>query len=211
MLCELKQTVSALYAEFVLLAGGAPVGDALFPNNFLFGGPCVCHYYNTEYTLTYCPAPGHNLSRSVQEREYVPYAIAQNGAACGQICAKQTGGFLSRYGYVAMDLFGMQYEMFEVGLGSEGIVWPIYLNGRQVAQLGKPTTVHNNLDEYEICALDRQSELAAYLMSLYLDARSYARRGQITAASVQKTFLLTTNKKLKAKYDPTFRERAVHA
>lgn len=211
MLCELKQTVSGMTAEFVLLAGGQAVGDARFPDNFLFGGPCLCRYRGSSFELTYRPAPGRNLGRPAEEREFVPYLLTQNGAPCGQICAKEVKGFFSGYGYVAMDLLGRSYEMFEVGLGSKGIVWPIYADGRQVAQLSKGTTVHNNLDEYEICALDTGSELAACLMCLYLDARSYARRGQITTASVEKVFLLTTNKRLKAKYDPTFRERAIRA
>lgn len=211
MLCEVKQTVSALYAAFSVLADGHAIGDALFPDNFLFGGPCVCHYRGTEYTLTYRCEPGRNLGKSVEAREYVPYAVAQNGVPCGQICNKQAGGFFTRYGYNAMDLFGVGYEMFEVGLGSDGIVWPIYANGRQVAQIGKPTTVRDNLDEYEICALDPVSELAAVLLCLYLDARSFARRGQIAHSSVQSMFYLTTNKTLRSKYDPEFRARALAA
>lgn len=210
MLCEVKQTVNALHAAFELFNADGALGDALFPDNFLFGGPCVCHYRQSEFVLCYRPAsPGRNLFRGAEDRAWVPYSIAMNGEPCGWICEKeQSSGFFSRFSYSFMELFETEYEMYRVGLGKDGIVYPIFVKGRQVAQIEKPTVVRNNLDEYKLCSLNEEAQRAAVLLCLYLDARAFAHRGQIARSSVEKAFFLTTNKTLKAKYDPNFHARA---
>ncbi|WP_394963941.1 hypothetical protein [Candidatus Allofournierella excrementigallinarum] len=210
MLCEVKQTVSGLRAEFTVLEGGQTIGSALFPDNFLFGGPCVLRYRDEELSLRYDPQPPlRNLGRPVEERTWAPYTVASGGQRVGEMCDKMARcGLFSRYGYTAMTLDGVPLEMFEVGLGKEGIVWPVWAAGRQIAQIEKGTTVRDNLDAYTLCSLGEWTQRAAVLLCLYLDARAFARRGQIAVASVEKSYLVTFNKALKAKYDPGFHHRA---
>ena len=68
--------------------------------------------------------------------------------------------------------------------------------------------MRDNLDAYTLCSLGEWAQRAAVLLCLYLDARAFARRGQIAVASVEKSYLVTFNKALKAKYDPGFHHRA---
>lgn len=68
--------------------------------------------------------------------------------------------------------------------------------------------MYNNLDVYHVTATSEQSFLVTTIFGLYLDASSYAHRGEIVKKSVEKTYYLTTNKKLKAKYDPDFKEKS---
>lgn len=210
MLCEVKQTVSGLRAEFAVLEGGQPIGSALFPDNFLFGGPCALRYRGEDLFLRYDPQPPlRNLGRAVEERTWAPYTVASGGQRVGEMCDKMArSGLFSRYGYTAMTLDGAPLEMFEVGLGKEGIVWPVWAAGQQIAQIEKGTTVRDNLDAYTLCSVGEWAQRAAVLLCLYLDARAFARRGQIAVASVEKSYLVTLNKALKAKYDPGFHDRA---
>ena len=209
MIAEVRQTVSGMRAEFLLLSREGTIGSACFPNNFLFGGSCSCSYRAESFVLQYHPnPPGHNLTRSAPDRRFVPYSILHSGAPYGQLFGRfSRDGFFSRYEYDCLSFGTTEYEMFEVGLGKEGIVYPIYCNIVLAAEIDKDGTVYNNLDCYRLYALDEASMLHAFLLCLYLDARSFANRGEMMKNSVNKTFYLTTNKKLKAKYDPAFKQR----
>lgn len=210
MLCEVRQTVSGLRAEFAILEGGEAIGGALFPDNFLFGGPCACRYRGEELYLSYRRQPPlQNLGKAVEQRVWAPYTVARGGETVGEMCDKLArSGPFSRYGYTAMTLDGAQLEMFEMGLGRQGVAYPIWAGGRQIAQIEKPCVARDNLDACALCSLGEWAQRAAVLLCLYLDARAYARRGQIAVTSVEKRCLLTFNKAVKAKYDPGFHRRA---
>lgn len=126
MLCEVRQTVSGLRAEFAILEGGEAIGGALFPDNFLFGGPCACRYRGEELYLSYRrQPPPQNLGKAVEQRVWAPYTVARGGETVGEMCDKLArSGPFSRYGYTAMTLDGAQLEMFEMGLGRQGVAYP---------------------------------------------------------------------------------------
>ena len=210
MECQVRQVRSDLSAEFVILQGERAVGGAVFPQNFLVGGSCQCRFRGWDCELVYAPGPlGRNFGVPVEERTYMPYTILCGGEVWGGLCDRQVRtGLFSRYGYTALDLAGRSYQMYEVGLGKAGMVWPIWAGEGQAAQIFKAPRVENNLDVYQIRALDRESLRAAVVLCLYLDARSFARRGEIAIASVETQYVYTFNKALKARYDPGFWDRA---
>lgn len=209
MVADVQQTVSGFTAEFEIIGQQGLIGTARFPNNFLVGGPCICLYRTEEYLLQYHPnSLSHNLFRSARHRRIVPYSIEYCGQSYGELFGRiSDGNIFSRYEYDCLSLGSTEYEMFEVGLGNSGIVYPIYRNGRLTAELDKDVTVYHHLDHYRLYAEDESALKNAVLLCLYLDARSFANRGQIAVSSVEKTFYLTTNKNLREKYDPNFKHR----
>lgn len=209
MIAEVRQTVSGMTADFEIVTSEGKIGTAFFPNNFLFGGPCLLYYRSVEYQLQYRPGPlGRNLTRPARDRRYVPYSITCAGQPYGELSGRtSSGGLFSRFDYDGLCVGNTEYEMFEVGLGKAGIAYPIYRNGTMVAEIDKSGTVYNNLDCYQVYAVDESALKNTVLLCLYLDARSFANRGEIMKSSVETLFYLTTNKKLKAKYDSSFKEK----
>ena len=66
-------------------------------------------------------------------------------------------------------------------------------------------TVRDNLDRYEGYVVREEDIIPCVLLCLYLDASSFANRGEAVSSSVETTYYKTTNKKLKAWYNPNFK------
>lgn len=210
MLCQVKQTVSGMSASYEIISNAEQIGSAEMPNNFLFGTPCDIFFRDTGFHLKYL----HTLSREreknkVTMRQHLPYAISKDGKSYGKMyAAVSDGNFFTRYGYVCLELpDGAVFSMYEIGLGKDGIVYPIYKGEKIVAEIDKGCVVHNNLDDYSIFAEDEEACMIAVLLCIYLDANSFANRGEIVKSGVSKMYFKTTNKRLNAKYDPAFKAR----
>ena len=212
MLCTVKQTVSSLSAAYEFLSGKEQIGSAEMPDNFLFGGPCSIFIGDSGYHLKYL----HLLSpdrkkNNVNMRQHLPYALAKDGKNYGKLYnADAPGGIFSRFGYTCLELLdGTVFSMYEIGLGKEGIVYPIYKGDTIIAEIDKGCVVHNNLDEYSIYAEDEDACQIAILLCIYLDASAFANRGEIIKSGVSNLHFKTINKRLIAKYDPTFKARII--
>lgn len=211
MVCEVKQIESALSAAYVVAEEQKPIGKAEFPVNFLFGMPCDISYRDESYHLKYLAmASKEYRENNITLKNIVPYLIKHGEEVYGTLYGKRSDGFfLTRYGFDCLELStGTVYDMYEVGLGKAGIVYPIYRDGVQVAEIHKGCVVHNNLDEYTVYAVDQEAQRNAVLLCVYLDGRGFARRGEMTKNYTERVYYKTTNKQLCAKYDPTFRKRA---
>lgn len=204
------QTISNLSAAYELRENDNTIGRASIANNFTCGGSIECTFFTVRFTLSYAPhQQAESWSKPRQEKTDIPYQLFRNGELCGQIFLRtSTGGLLSRFTYFGMQLDECQYAMYPVGLGKEGIKYPIYTGEKQIALIEKAAVVHDNLDCYQVTALGEKEGSVAALFGLYLDARSFANRGEIVKSSIEKTYYLTTNKRLKAMYDPAFKLRA---
>ena len=210
MLCQVKQTASGMSASYEIISDAEQIGSAEMPNNFLFGTPCDIFFRDTGFHLKYL----HTLSREREKnkatmRQHLPYAISKDGKNYGKMyAADSSGNIFTRFGYVCLELpDNTLFSMYTIGLGKDGIVYPIYRGDKLVAEIDKGCVVYNNLDAYSIFADDEEACMVSVLFCIYLDANSFANRGEIVKSGVSKVYLKTTNKRLIAKYDPAFKAR----
>lgn len=206
---EIIQTISNLSANYRIVEGKNDIGQAVLTNNFVRGGTFRFELFGKKYSMGYEPkAQIESWFRKKTDKEDVPYFLYFCDEVCGKVAIRTSeGSIFSRYQYYGMEWKEHYYSMYEVGMGKDGIKYPIYDGDTQIALIEKDTTVYNNLDIYHVTATSEQNFTVASILGLYLDASSYAHRGEIVKQSVEKTYYLTTNKKLKAKYDPEFKEK----
>ncbi len=207
MRLRLVQTRSGVSAQFDVVSGGVLVGRAVQSNNVTFGGSWETEYAGRAIRMDYRRAEMlGNISKSAENRQYMPYLIRNDaGQELGKIVRKYSdGSIFRRYEYVEMIFAGCVYSMYVIGLGREGYAFPVYCGETQVALIEKGCEVRNNLDEYEVTCRGG-FDLQSILLGLYLDGMLFANRGEIATQSVKKSFLITTNKQLKAKHDPLFK------
>lgn len=209
MIFDIRQTYSGFSASYEIVSGLDTLGRAEIDRNFLHRGEFHFSFQNTSFSMAYHPLKKEfGFGKSVAEKRAAVYQISQNGVLCGDIgLADSTDSLLTRYQYYMLIYEGETYSMYRVGLGNEGIKFPIYCGDRQVAQIEKDNVVHDNLDVFHVYAMGDRASKVALMMGLYLDAYGYANRGEIVKKSVAVHYERTFNKKLIEKYDPTFTTR----
>ena len=202
----LKQTVSGFQAAYSLINNGAVVSSAEISNNFTFGGavkatsPLDGSLYHLLYKPLMNPAPSA-----------VPYVIYDsNNQEVGRFSILGGGKGFKTYEYYKLEFLNNQYYIFEVGLGKDGIKYPIYCNDVQIALIEKDSVVYNNLDEYNIFAIDANAAFISYLSALYLDIVRYSNRGEVNKKGFQKYYVKTTLQELKNKYNPDFKNQLIN-
>ena len=207
---EIVQTYSGFSAALEAFIEGEPYASAEITNNITFGGACnIMRNGKLLYTLSYdTEERASSIGKSKQNKNLIPYKIDDaNGNKCGQIGIKQADvPFWRLYSFHEMTINSNTYRMYTVGLGKEGLKYPIYCNDTQIALMGKDAVVVNNLDKYDIYAHDRQGAEIAVLFGLYIDITAAANRGTAVTESVRKVYSITTNKELKSKYNPDFKQ-----
>lgn len=206
MVFDIVQTESNISAKYEVRKGNSVIGFAELRNNFIHGGTFVFDILGRTYEMVYEPLQqiGSWLRRA-KEKTDVPYTVHENGELFGRISIKRSnGGLLKRYEYYSLETRSEAYDMYEIGLGKDGLKYPIYCGERQIALIEKDVTVYNNLDFYHISTSDDNAAIIATIFGMYLDASSYAHRGEFVKKSVETTYYLTTNSELKAKYDKNF-------
>lgn len=209
MIFDIVQTVSNFSASYEARRKNQVIGGACLSNNLMLGGTCDCHFMGNNYALSYMPEQQiQSWFKPRQEKTGVPYLITQDSRAAGGICIKVSeGGFFSRFDYFFMELHGRVFSMYQVGLGKAGIMYPIYRGDSQIALLEKSTVTYHQLDVYHVSAFDTDEGLVAFLFGLYMDMQRFGNRGEAVHASVEKTYIYTTKKALKEKYDPRFKSK----
>lgn len=129
------------------------------------------------------------------------------GAKVGTMVKVREGTFFSAHYYTELQLGGRTLRIYEVGLGKEGMCYPIYEKDVLLAQVEKDPVVLDNLDAYSLCSLDEFGALAALLFALFLDFHSYRHAGERTRGKKEFRYVYTRRKEILAKYDPDFRAR----
>lgn len=213
MVSDVRQTKSAFSARFEIQVGTNVYGIAEVKNNLTFGGACDIYIRGAfAYKISY--DINERLASTVktgEKKKLIPYMITgADGACLGKISLKQSGGFfLNRYGYYEMEFYGRTYIMYSVGMGKEGMKYPIYVDGMQIALIEKPCEVENNLDNYRVYSMYDEYSDIAHIFCLYIDMVTHPNRGEIVTKSVQKNYKITTNKELKSKYNPDFADMVI--
>lgn len=208
---ELRQTLSHFVADYDVVAPQGLVGRAEMSMQFLRGEKIefsLCgHSYLLQYdTLGYAKT----LFTDRQKDKTVRYRfrIFEYGEQIGEIAnVRQRTGFLKSYNYLALRLNRVDYQLYKIGLGKQGIKCPIYCGQRQIAQINKGTVVKNNLDEYTLLALDEAAAVTAVFFGLYLDTVFFEDHDEYAPRSTHVHYETTLNKDLMAWYDPAFEAR----
>lgn len=208
---ELRQTVSRMVSDYDVIAPQGLVGRAESTPQFLRGHKIefsLCgHNYLMQYdTLDYAKAMFADLQEATTIRYH--FRIFEQGEQIGEIATiRQRTGLLKSYSYLALCLKSVNYQLYKIGLGKQGVKCPIYCGKNQIAQINKGVTVTDNLDEYTLLALDEPSAMTAVFFGLYLDAIFYSNRGEYGYKSTNFNYETTLNRDLMAWYDPAFEAR----
>lgn len=208
MISHVIQRKSGMCAMFEFNAEGKVLGTAELKNNVTFGGSYRIVSCGRECTLSYDVKERLlGFGKNKADKKRVPYKILDVfGDSCGAIYEKRTDGFFfNRYNYYDVDLDGKTYTMYIVGLGNEGTKYPVYLGKKQVALIEKEVIIHDNLDHYTVYTIDDSFNFLAYLICLYVDARFYGNRGEVSPNKMEKSVTITYNKKVKRKYNEAFK------
>lgn len=206
MVSVLRQTKSRLNADYVVEHNGEITYTASVP----FSGP-VGHIELYHRGAEYLHIDGHFAGAMRQQHDHGmwnerPFKITDIvGRDMGRIISRRSGFFFARERYVDMTLLRANYKVYEVGLGKEGLKFPIFDGEQQVALIEKAPVITDNLDEYDIYAIDGAGELAAIVFGLWYDYNFCRNREYVTSKKEIK-FQYTLNERIKAKYDPAFKE-----
>lgn len=211
MIFDVRQTESGVSCVYEICKGRERIGSARLDWNLSHGGTIQAAFLSRQYTIEYEPAEqARSWFRRGKERTDLPYAVHCGNLRIGRIYQRfSEGGILKRYAYVMMELGGRDFSIYEVGLGKDGMRYPIYDGETQVALIEKDAFVQDNLDAYRALAADYRAAPAAALLALYQDMRRFANRGEVRHTAWQTKCMLTTNESLKSKHDPGFRERII--
>ena len=147
------------------------------------------------------------LTPCADARGFRPYSICVDGKPAGTVAQYDVKtGLFSSYQYHNLELFGRCYQLYSVGLGKAGGASCLYLGQQQLAEIDSGATVYNELYSYDIFAMDQDSAFACVLLCCYMYMRGCYRPGEKPKASAATYVSVTTNKFLKSKYQPNFKE-----
>ncbi|WP_294953169.1 hypothetical protein [uncultured Eubacterium sp.] len=134
-----------------------------------------------------------------------PYIIDKNGVQNGIVYqTKFNGGLFKKFDYHQMKKAGITYDLFPIGLGTDGSKSPIYQDNTQIAQIEKDCVVYNDLHTYKIFAQDEFSGEIAVLFAIYMYINAGYKPGKKDITSTVKVVTKTTNKLLLEKYNSDF-------
>ena len=208
MVSVLRQTRSELSASYVLERNGAAICTAEMPFRLL--NPSLQILRGGGVWASLETSAGESIRRTDPDGRWrgSPFFVRDGaGRSIGRLCQRRVGSFLSRYQYTELSLYRTVLRIYEVGLGREGMKYPVYDGERQLALIEKPPVVYDNLDEYFICGFDEFGEFASLLFSLYLDVLSYRNAGEYVVRKKEMRYVWTRRKELLEKCDPAFRSR----
>lgn len=208
MIALLRQIRSGSNASYVLERDGQTRCTAEVP--FSIAAPEITLFRREEPWLKITPNLGDSVKKMVRNGSWrtVPCDITDaNGAQIGTLAKIREGTFLSSNYYTELRIGGRVLQIYEVGLGKEGMRYPVYEDGVQLSQVEKEPVVLDNLDAYSLCSLDDFGELAALLFALFLDFHSYRNAGERTRGKKSFQYVYTRRKEILSKYDPDFRSR----
>ena len=200
---QFVQSRSDITATYSLIVEERELYRALVPFNFAGYKAELFDNEQLLYTIVWDSASNlKNVGKKPTDKEMAFYSIiGQKGDNCGRICRKRNKTF-NGYFFFDMDFNDTSYQMYEVGLGKQGIKLPVYRNGAQIALVEKENVTYNNNEQYYIHYEDDCGLIVSTLFTLYYDYLRFGHHGEISVSS-KKTFLLfSTNKELRGKFNP---------
>lgn len=106
-----------------------------------------------------------------------------------------------------VDVNGVEASATSIGMWKQGVYWPVYVHGTQVAMIHKNNVVHDNLDEYELYAISAQAMKVAILLAVFIDMHEYKNFAQYCSNKVEYKLSWTLSKKVRESLDLGFIDR----
>lgn len=147
-----------------------------------------------------------NASEGKTMRERLSFKLFQEGTQVGTLvgATKKTGRLFGGYPYYEISYFGQEYQLYQVGFGSIGLYLCLYQGDRLLAIAEKDLEVINYQDTYTLY-LDSPEQFHLMTVALlYYDVISYDDFMKISVHSRKKDCVVTPQRELQQKYDPTF-------
>lgn len=153
--------------------------------------------YGNEFTLKYA-----NKILSGTNKRFFPYNILKDNNIVGEIFHTEfKKNIFSKYEYTKCIYNRKEYNLYSMVLGTKGIS-VLYHDDIQLAQIEKDRTVYNDLHNFNIYSVDRESAFISILMSCYKYITIYYEPGIKIIKSIKKSYSKTFNKDLLERYNP---------
>lgn len=198
----LKQTISRLQADYVVLHGGEAIYNIRVPFSVYPLNIEICDSKGPLYTVKSTIVGAAPVTQSQMYR-----ILSSLGSEEGQVARRRNYLNVTRAATYDMFFSGHEYTAYEIGAWRDGMYYPIYDGEQQVAMIHKGTKVHGNLDEYELYALEQKGMLAAVIYASYLDVLKYRNIGEFSKHKVQVKYAISLSKKTRALLDKSFMDR----
>lgn len=161
----------------------------------------------TAYTISFEPVL---VERDGQKNELV-YVLSQNDREIGgidtaEVCQKKILFVSVGYDYFKITFRDMEFQLYELGLGSNEHYLCLYEGDSTVAIVHKPMEVKSHLDTYTVYLEYEQYRDIACIAALFIDGLEYSNNNEIADSRMKEEYL-SFNKALNAKFDAAFLER----
>ena len=198
----LKQTISRLQADYVVLHNGEALYEIRVPFSVY---PLNIEIYDNKGHLYTVKSTIVGDAPVTQRQMY--RILPSSGFEEGQVARRRN--YINVTWAATYDMFFSvhEYTAYEIGAWRDGMYYPIYEGAQQVAMIHKGTKVHGNLDEYELYALEQKGMLAAVIYASYLDVLKYRNIGEFSKHKVQVKYAISLSKKTRALLDKSFMDR----
>jgi hypothetical protein len=208
MYCEVRQVKSNFTALFEIVSSGKIIATASSKNSF-FSSIKMDYSSNGEikYHFEYKAFKDIlNNFKSDARQDYRFEIQNSDQKIIGGLrhMVEKTNGSKRYYDEFVLD--NIIYKMYTIGMGKQGMKYPIYIEDNQVALIEKEPVTKNNLDQYKVYAIDETTLEIGCILSLYIDLMYYRRNNEIGYASTEVDYK-SFNKGLLPLYDPNFVER----
>ena len=156
-----------------------------------------------KFCLSYNPNVS-SLGTSLIDR--LSFKLMHNEEIVGTIVGKnqKAKGFLQSYPYRVMNYKGVNYYLYEVGFGNDGLYLCIYKEDQLIAIAEKDLEIVNYRDHYTVYALNEEDLKIIMPLVMHYDVTAYGDVMEIAVHSVKKKKVKTIQKELIAKYNPEF-------
>jgi hypothetical protein len=208
MISLLRQTLTGKSPRFELTRENILIGSAQVTSSPM--SPCITVQSEAFPCFSMVPNLAGSFEKHLGKKLFqtAPWIILDNDKKqVGSVSRIREGFFLSSVYFIQLEFYGHLLKIYEVGLGKEGMRYPIYDGQGLIAQIEKDAIVHNDLDQYTICALESFGETAAFLGALYIDFTTFRNAGEYGKGKKSFQYVYTRKKEILAAYDPTFHSR----
>lgn len=192
------QTRSRMFALYEGERNGTTLYNAEVPFNLRGKAVRLEHMGSHLCDLCFDTLKRHSASKG----DLCPFRITdERGIERGRISVRRSRALFG-YLYYEMLFDGALFQIYEIGLGRDGIKLPVYTEGEQVALIEKAPVVRNNNDTYTITSLSESFERVAVIFNLYYDYVRHGHRGEVSVNAKKTYYSYCSSKELKGKYDP---------
>ena len=198
----MKQTVSRLAADYTVLQDGEGI--------FKIHVPFALHTVKVEVSN----ASGHlcTMERAIVgdaplTQRNMFHIFSAPDCEAGYIARRRRYHQLVKADTFDISFHGYDYTAYEIALWKDGIYFPVYENEKQVAMVHKGTKVRDNLDVYELYALDSRSMYTTVLFAAYIDVLKFRHAGEFCKNKVEVKFSFSLSRKARAMLNKSFMDK----